>query len=51
MATVNGLGDCASSVIVGLLWQAAHPAAGFLYSGILSLAGSWLIFRSVRAAR
>jgi len=46
LATVNGLGDCVSSIIVGFLWQAAHPAAGFLYSGTLSLIGSWLVYRS-----
>jgi MFS family permease len=42
MGTVNGVGDLASSVIVGLLW-AAHPAAGFGYATFMMLMGSLLV--------
>lgn len=42
MGTVNGVGDLASSVIVGLLW-AAHPAAGFGYAAFMMLMGSLLV--------
>jgi len=44
LATVNGIGDFASSVIVGALWTAVAPAAGFLYGAIFSLAGAALIY-------
>lgn len=45
LATVNGIGDFASSVLVGLLWAHVAPAAGFLYSGALSVAGALVIAR------
>jgi len=51
LATVNGVGDFASSVIVGLLWQAFHPSLGFLLSGILSVIGAWLILAIVGTDR
>jgi len=44
LATVNGIGDFASSVIVGALWSMVAPAAGFLYGAIFSLAGAALIY-------
>lgn len=34
LATVNGLGDFVSSVVVGLLWVTISPAAGFVYAAI-----------------
>ncbi len=45
LATVNGLGDFMSSIIVGLLWTAFVPAVGFAYTAILSLLGAIVIFR------
>ncbi len=44
LATVNGIGDFASSIIVGALWTTVAPAAGFLYGAIFSLAGAALIY-------
>lgn len=44
LATVNGIGDFASSIIVGALWTMVAPAAGFLYGAIFSLAGAALIY-------
>ncbi|HVB35678.1 MAG TPA: MFS transporter [Candidatus Acidoferrales bacterium] len=44
LATVNGIGDFASSIIVGALWTTVAPAAGFLYGAIFSLAGAVLIY-------
>jgi MFS family permease len=44
LATVNGIGDFASSIIVGALWTTVAPAAGFLYGAIFSLAGATLIY-------
>lgn len=44
LATVNGVGDFLSSLIVGLLWTRVAPAAGFSYAAMLSLLGASAIF-------
>jgi len=44
LATVNGIGDFASSSAVGLLWTAISPAAGFGYSAFLTISGSAILF-------
>jgi MFS family permease len=46
LAAVNGLGDFASSTIVGLLWSAFSPQVAFAWSGSLALAGTALVLRS-----
>jgi MFS family permease len=45
LATVNGIGDFFSSIIVGGLWTAVGIAAAFGYSAVLSMAGAWLLLR------
>jgi MFS family permease len=45
LGATNGIGDFASSTIVGVLWSAVNPAAGFLYAGIMTAAGSLVIWR------
>jgi MFS family permease len=45
LATVNGIGDFISSIIVGFLWTAVSPAAGFLYAGILSVIGAYIVWK------
>jgi len=45
LAAVNGVGDFASSVMVGFLWASFSPAGGFLYAGALSLVGMTLMLR------
>ena len=50
LATVNGLGDFASSIIVGFLWQSIHPGFGFIYAAILSVIGSLMMWRSMPEA-
>ncbi len=45
MGTVNGVGDLAASVIVGLLWTVVSPAAGFIYAAAVMLAGAILVYR------
>jgi MFS family permease len=45
LATVNGVGDFVSSIIVGFLWTSVHPAAGFVYAAALTLAGAALMYR------
>lgn len=44
LSTVNGIGDFASSFIVGLLWARVSPAAGFGYGAALSLLGAVVLF-------
>lgn len=45
LAAVNGLGDFASSVIVGILWTVVNPAIGFAYSTLLFAIGAVAILR------
>jgi len=48
MSAVDGLGDCLSSVTMGLLWTAVSPNAGFVTAGTLALISAlvlaWLRF-------
>lgn len=44
LATVNGVGDFVSSIVVGALWSAAAPAAGFIYAAVFMLIGAGLIY-------
>jgi MFS family permease len=44
LATVNGIGDFASSSIVGLLWTTVSPTAGFGYGAALMIVGGVLLF-------
>lgn len=43
LAAANGVGDLISSVVVGALWSAVSPAAGFLYAGIFAATGAAII--------
>jgi MFS family permease len=45
LATVNGVGDFLSSVIVGALWSAVGTHAAFGYSAALFTAGALLVWR------
>ncbi len=45
LATVNGLGDFASSLIVGGLWTAFGAPVAFGYSALLVLAGGLMVLR------
>jgi MFS family permease len=45
LATVNGIGDLLSSVIVGVLWTTAGTAAAFGYCAVLFTAGALLVAR------
>ncbi len=44
LATVNGIGDFVSSIVVGALWTAVAPTAGFVYGALFMLAGATLIY-------
>jgi len=45
LATVNGIGDFFSSLIVGVLWSAVGTTVAFGYSALLFVAGALLIAR------
>jgi len=46
LGVVNGIGDFASSIVVGLLWTAIGPTPAFLYSAVVGLAGTILMART-----
>jgi MFS family permease len=45
LATVNGVGDFASSLIVGLLWSGFGTSVAFGYSAVLFLSGGLMVLR------
>lgn len=46
LATVNGIGDFLSSIIVGLLWTNFNTTVAFTYSAVLFVLGSLLVLRT-----
>jgi MFS family permease len=48
LATVNGIGDFVSSLLVGLLWTQFGISVAFGYSAVLFLSGSVLVLRLSR---
>ena len=46
LATVNGVGDFLSSIIVGALWTAKGTSVAFGYSAVLFSLGALLVFRT-----
>jgi MFS family permease len=45
LATVNGVGDFVSSIVLGLLWTSFGTSVAFGYSAILFVCGSLLVLR------
>lgn len=45
LATVNGVGDFLSSIVVGVLWTAFGTTLAFGYTAALSVAGALLVLR------
>ena len=45
LATVNGVGDFLSSILVGALWHWAGTSAAFGYSAVMFIAGAALVVR------
>lgn len=43
LASVNGVGDLISSIVVGALWSAAGTSIAFTYSAVLFFAGALLV--------
>ncbi len=50
LATVNGIGDFASSLVVGLLWATLGASVAFAYSAVLFFAGGWLVLGTQKRA-
>jgi len=50
LGVVNGIGDFASSLIVGLLWTSLGASWGFVYAAVVGLAGTVCMFLVPRAA-
>jgi MFS family permease len=46
LATANGMGDLISSVVVGTLWSAVSPGAGFLYAAVFAVLGAAVVYTS-----
>jgi len=44
LQTIDGIGDFASSFMVGFLWSAVSPASGFIYAAILSTGSAVMLF-------
>jgi MFS family permease len=45
LATVNGIGDFVSSLVVGFLWSTVSPSMGFGYAAVLSILGALVIYK------
>jgi len=45
LATVNGVGDFISSLVVGVLWTTAGTQVAFTYSTVLFAAGALAVWR------
>jgi hypothetical protein len=43
LAVVNGVGDSISSLVVGWLWTAFNPGAGFGFAFVLMATGAALV--------
>jgi MFS family permease len=48
LATVNGIGDFLSSIVVGLLWSAFGTSVAFSYSAVLFVLGAVLVLQTTR---
>jgi MFS family permease len=46
LGTVNGIGDFASSIAVGLLWTTVGPRWSFVYAAVVALVGTVLMART-----
>jgi MFS family permease len=45
LATINGIGDFLSSIVVGILWTEFGTTTAFGYSAVLSIIGALLVFQ------
>jgi MFS family permease len=49
LATVNGIGDLVSSVMIGFIWTFVGYSAGFLVAAVIAAAGTILLIWTTRA--
>jgi len=49
LATVNGIGDFVSSIVVGVLWTVCGTRVAFAYSTVLFTAGAVAVWRLRKA--
>jgi MFS family permease len=49
LASVNGIGDFLSSLVVGLLWTAFGTTVAFSYSAVLFILGGLLVLRTAQS--
>ncbi|MFZ1128846.1 MFS transporter [Methanoregula sp.] len=50
LATINGVGDLVSSVMIGFIWTFVGYSAGFMIAAIIAAAGTVLLFWTTRGA-
>jgi len=48
LQTVNGIGDFASSAVVGVIWALISPLVAFTYAAVLSAAGGFILLYLTR---
>jgi sugar phosphate permease len=48
LQTINGIGDFASSAVVGILWAIISPLVAFTYAAMLSAAGGIILLYLTR---
>jgi len=48
LATVNGIGDLVSSVMIGFIWTFIGYSAGFIVAAIFAAAGTLLLIRATQ---
>ena len=44
LATMNGIGDLASSILIGFIWAFVGYSAGFMFAAIVAAAGTIMMF-------
>ena len=51
LATMNGVGDLASSVMIGFIWAFVGYSAGFMVAAVIAAAGTILLIWTTRGPR
>ncbi len=48
LATINGVGDLVSSVMIGFIWAFVGYSAGFMVAAVIAAAGTILLIWTTR---
>jgi dipeptide/tripeptide permease len=51
LATMNGVGDLVSSVMIGFIWAFVGYSAGFMVAAVIAAAGTILLIWTTRGPR